>query len=218
MTAPVVHLQGVEHRVSARFTLTVESLTIGPGITVVLGANGCGKTTLLRTLATVVRPTAGSLVVGGTEVTEAALQAVRRRLGYLPQEDSVPGRLTVFDHVDLVAVMREVHPDTRHRRGAVHRALCEVHLDDLGHERCSRLSGGQRRRVAVAAALVGDASYLVLDEPDAHLDDEQRDHLAEVLRRRATDGTIVVATHDQAWAAAFATRTIRMADGRVPPG
>lgn len=215
MSAPTLHLSGVEHRTSARFTLHVPSLTIGPGVTAVLGLNGCGKTTLLRLLATVVAPRTGSLTVGGVEAVDVNLVAIRRRLGYLPQDDSVPRRLTVFDHVDLVAVMREVGTSTRHRRAAVHRALSEVQLLDLVGERCGRLSGGQRRRVALAAALAGSAELLVLDEPDAHLDHEQLTALTASLRARAAHATIVVATHDEAWAAAVADRTIHLTAGRL---
>jgi ABC-2 type transport system ATP-binding protein len=215
MTAPVVQLHGIKHRASARFTLEVPSLTILPGVTAVLGLNGCGKTTLLRLVATVVAPTTGELVIGGQPVVAANLATIRRGLGYLPQDDSVPRRLTVFDHVDLVAVMRELSPDPRRRRAAVHRALREVELTDLAGERCGRLSGGQRRRVALGAALAGNAELLVLDEPDAHLDRDQMVHLAQSLRHRATAATIVVATHDEAWAAAVADRTIRLTDGRL---
>jgi ABC-2 type transport system ATP-binding protein len=148
-------------------------------------------------------------------VTAANLTNVRRSLGYLPQDESVPRRVTVFDHVDLVAVMRELSPDPRRRRAAVHRALREVELIDLAGERCGRLSGGQRRRVALGAALAGDARLLVLDEPDAHLDREQLEHLTQSLRRRATSATVIVATHDDRWAGTVADRTIRLTDGRL---
>ena len=215
MTAPLLHLENVAHRNSPRFELRVPSLTIGAGVTVVLGANGCGKTTLLRLLATVIAPSTGALVVGGVQVGADNLATVRRRLGYMPQDESVPRRLSVFDHVDLIAVMREFAPTARIRRGHVHRALREVDLVDLAHERCGRLSGGQRRRVALAAALAGDADMLVLDEPDAHLDDEHLARLAQVLRDRSATTTIVVATHDRRWVNEIADRTIQMVDGRV---
>ncbi|MCE9622561.1 MAG: ATP-binding cassette domain-containing protein [Actinomycetia bacterium] len=215
MTAPVLHMEGVTYRNSPRFELRVPSLTIGAGVTVVLGNNGCGKTTLLRLLATVTAPSEGTLVVGGEAVVDRSLANVRRRLGYLPQDDSVPRRLSVFDHVDLIAVMRELAPNPRARRGHVHRALRDVDLVDLASERCGRLSGGQRRRVALAAALAGRADVLVLDEPDAHLDDEQLGRLSRTLADRATTTTIVVATHDRRWADEIADRTIELVDGLI---
>lgn len=215
MSAPVLHLEDITFRNSPRFELRVPSLTIGAGITVVLGANGSGKTTLLRLLATVTAPSAGTLVVGGEPVVDGDLAAIRRRLGYLPQDDSVPRRLSVFDHVDLIAVMRELAPDQRARRGAVYRALDDVDLVELASERCGRLSGGQRRRVALAAALAGHADLLVLDEPDAHLDDEQLARLSRTLNDRAANTTIVVATHDRRWVDDVAHRTIEMVDGHI---
>lgn len=222
MTAPTVHLDGVAVRLADRFTLTVDSLTIGPGITVVQGANGTGKSTLLRLLATVIAPDTGRITVAGRAIadradrtgaaaTDAALLATRRRLGYLPQHDSVPPRLRVFDHVDLVAVMRELGADPRSRRAMVHRALVAVGMDDLGAERCGRLSGGQRRRVALAAALAGAPALLVLDEPDASLDADQLVHLTRELTERAPTSTIVVATHHAAWSSTLRpTQTLQL--------
>lgn len=215
MTAPVLHLEGVAQRLSSRFELRIPSLTIGAGITVVLGPNGCGKTSLLRVLSTVMAPSAGTLLVGGETVTEGNLATIRRRLGYLPQDDSVPRRLSVFDHIDLVAVMREIGPNHRERRGAVVRALREVDLSELSGERCSRLSGGQRKRIALGAALAGHADILVLDEPDAHLDDDQLARLAALLHGRASTTTIVIATHDRRWIDDIADRTIEMTDGKI---
>lgn len=236
MTAPTLHLDGIAVRLAERFTLTVDSLTVGPGITVVQGANGSGKSTLLRLLATVVAPDAGRITVAGRVVADrtdrtdrtdradradaaaidAALLATRRSLGYLPQHDSVPPRLRVFDHVDLVAVMRELGTDPRSRRAMVHRALVAVGMDDLGAERCGRLSGGQRRRVALAAALAGRPSLLVLDEPDASLDADQLTGLTRALTERAGDATIVVATHHAAWSTTLhPAQTVQLHEGQV---
>jgi ABC-2 type transport system ATP-binding protein len=236
MTAPTVHLDGVVVRLGERFTLAVDSLTVGPGITVVQGANGSGKSTLLRLLATVVAPDAGRITVAGRTIADAAdrsgragradradrpavdaaLLATRRHLGYLPQHDSVPPRLRVFDHVDLVAVMRELGNDARSRRAMVHRALVAVDMDDLGAERCGRLSGGQRRRVALAAALAGGPSLLVLDEPDASLDADQIGRLTRELTERAGAATIVVATHHAAWSTTLhPTQRIQLHEGHV---
>jgi ABC-2 type transport system ATP-binding protein len=211
--ALTITLDGVRHRLG-RFELDVPALSIGRGVTAVVGRNGSGKTTLLRALATVLRPDSGRIVVAGLDTaTEPGMLATRRRLGYLPQDDSVPLRLRAFDHVDLVAVMRELGPTVTARRRFVVRALGVVGMLDHAGDRAEALSGGQRRRVALAAAIAGDPEVLVLDEPDAHLDDEQRRAVADHLRSLAA--TVVVTTHDRAWAAATADRVIEMDAGRV---
>jgi ABC-2 type transport system ATP-binding protein len=214
VSAPVVSLRDVALRRSERFELSVPALDLGPGITAVVGPNGGGKSTLLRVIATVMAADRGSVSVGGFDPsTDSGLIAVRRSLGHLPQDDSVPRRLRVFDHVDLVAVMRELAPDERRRRAAVARALDDVGMLGLAHERCARLSGGQRRLVALAAALAGDARLLVLDEPDASLDDEHRSRLGALLLRRATTSTIIVATHDQPWIDSLGARRVEVIGG-----
>lgn len=237
--APVVHLDGVVVHLGGRFTLTVESLTVGPGITVVEGANGSGKSTLLRVLATVVSPDAGRITVAGRTIADrpsaggrnernerdgvaaadAALLSTRRLLGYLPQHESVPPRLRAFDHVDLVAVMREVGTDTRSRRAAVRRALVAVGMEEFGAQRCGQLSGGQRRRVALAAALAGRPPLLVLDEPDTSLDSAQLAALANELTERAGSATIVVATHHAEWSSSLGSdrpvQTVHLHEGHV---
>lgn len=217
--APVVHVRAARVSLGDRFALEIDDVTLGPGITVVRGPNGSGKSTLLRLVATVLAPDRGQVTVGGHSLDDpTALTAVRRRLGYLPQADSVPPRLRVFDHVDVVAVMRELDSDPRRRRALVHRALAVVGVDHLAAERCGRLSGGERRRVALAAALAGEPSLLVLDEPDAWLDDAHRASLASVLRERARRAVVVVTSHDAAWSATLhAARTLTLAGGRPVP-
>jgi ABC-2 type transport system ATP-binding protein len=210
----VAHLAGVDLRLGRRFDLSVRELMFGPGVTAVVGTNGSGKTTLLRLVATVLRPETGMITVGGHDTTTpAGLVATRRLLGYLPQHDTVPARLTVFDHVDLVAVMREVGRSTAARRRAVGRAIRAVGLAEVAAERCGRLSGGQRRLVAIAAAFAGDPELLVLDEPDAHLDDGHREDLGRRLRGHSA--TVVLSTHDRQWASDVADRIVELREGRV---
>jgi ABC-2 type transport system ATP-binding protein len=210
----VARLDGITLRLGRRFDLSIPELTFGSGITAVVGTNGSGKTTLLRLVTTVLRPDTGTITVSGNDTsTVHGLVATRHVLGYLPQHDTVPNRMTVFDHVDLVAVMREVAHSTAARRRAVGRAIRAVGLADLATERCSRLSGGQRRRVAIAAAIAGDPQLLVLDEPDAHLDDGHRDELGGRLRERPM--TVVLSTHDRQWASEVSDRIVELRDGRV---
>ena len=193
------------------------SLTLGPGLTVVEGLNGSGKSTLLRLLATVVAPDRGRITVAGRSLDDPTeVLSVRRSLGHLPQRESVPPQLTVFDHVDVVAVMREIGSSTRDRRAMVRRALVDVGLDDLASTRCRHLSGGQRRRVAIAAAMVGNASLLVLDEPDASLDVEQLERLAIALTERARTANIVMASHHPEWSNGLKSgKFVHIRDGMV---
>jgi ABC-2 type transport system ATP-binding protein len=215
MSAPVVAIDHVEQRFGRRIALSVEALTLRPGITFVTGANGSGKTTLLRLIATVMPATAGSITIGGMGLRSPEdLVAVRRRLGYAPQDDSVPPRLRAYDVVDTIAAMREIGPDHGTRSAAVYRAMQAMDLVDAASERCGRLSGGTRRRVALAAAVVGAPSLLVLDEPTAFLDADQRGRLDLCLGARRSSTTIVIATHDREWVLS-GDRVVELASGEV---
>lgn len=215
MSAPVVAVDRVEQHFGRRVAVRVGSLTLRPGITFVTGANGSGKTTLLRLLATVMPPSVGSITVGGVELgAPEDLVSVRRRLGYAPQDDSVPPRLRTYDVIDTIAAMREIGRDHTTRSAAVYSAMRSMDLLDVASERCGRLSGGTRRRVALAAAVVGTPSLLVLDEPTAFLDADQRGRLDLELARRRTSTTIVIATHDREWAR-LGDRIIELGSGEV---
>jgi ABC-2 type transport system ATP-binding protein len=216
VSGPVVHLADVTVRRSSRFELRVETLTIQPGLTAVIGDNASGKSTLLSVLATALSPTTGRLTLAGADAGDpAALTEIRRRLGYLPQDDTCPPRLRVFDHVDLIATAREIGTTARSRHAEVGRALRAVDLVEAAGQHCGSLSGGQRRRAAIAAAIVGDAALLVLDEPDTGLDGAQRERLADLLRMRAATATVVVASHDHRWVTAVADQRLVVSAGTV---
>jgi ABC-2 type transport system ATP-binding protein len=198
----------------ARFRLAIPWWSLRPGVTVVTGPNGSGKSTLLDLVATVVRPTSGDVTIDGTPLwsQDQALSTWRRHLGYLPQEDSCPPRVRAFDHVDLVAVAREIGEDVVGRRGAVAEALSATDsIADAGL-RCGDLSGGQRRRVALAAALVGSPGLLVLDEPDASLDDQHRQRLRDLVRRAPVT---LLATHDHHLADHIADHRVHLDGGTL---
>lgn len=223
MSGVVCALRDVSLRRSERFTLRVPSLVIGPGLTVVRGANASGKSTLLQVLATALRHHHGTVTIGGREVApaqarpsaadDAAVGAIRAGLGYLPQGDTTATRTRVFDHVDVLAVARDIAASTRSRQAQVAGALAAVGMAGLAGERCGRLSGGQRRRVALAGALAGRSDLLVLDEPDAGLDDEFLATLATVLADRAGRATVVVAVHRDDWLAGVAHRVVTLDAG-----
>jgi ABC-2 type transport system ATP-binding protein len=188
------------------------SLTGGPGVIGLLGPNGAGKTTLLRMAATVLAPDGGDLRLLGFDPTRPAERLeVRRRLGYLPQNPSLYAGFTPYDMVDYVAVLKE-RTDRGWRRREVRRALESVGLENVMHTKIRTLSGGMRQRVALAAAMLGDPELLVLDEPAAGLDPDQRLRLRSLLSRSRT---VLMSTHNISEVSALCQRVYVMFSGRI---
>ena len=210
-----VALTGVTRRYGAVRALDGVDLTMTTGVTGLLGPNGAGKTTLLRMLATVLAPTDGELRLLGRDPSLPHQRTeVRRSLGYLPQEMGFPSGFTAFRFVDYMAVLKEwTDRDTRHDE--VRRVLGLVGLGDLSTKRLRTISGGQRRRAALAQALIGAPRLLVLDEPTTGLDPEQRAALRGVLSAAGHDSTVVLATHQTEDVAALCERVIVVDGGRV---
>jgi ABC-2 type transport system ATP-binding protein len=180
-----------------------------------LGPNGAGKTTLLRILATVLPHDEGSLrVLGEDPTTPDGRLSVRRRLGYMPQEPGFHRHFTAFEFVDYVAILKE-WGDRRPRHDEVRRVLSLVGLDDMMHRRISHLSGGMRRRVGVAQSLLGRPDLLVLDEPTAGLDPEQRLRFREILGTEAAGSTILLSTHQTDDVAALCNRVVVLLSGEI---
>ncbi|MGW1147816.1 ATP-binding cassette domain-containing protein [Streptomyces sp. NPDC002454] len=212
---PRVTLEGVGVRYGRRTALHEVSLTLGPGVTGLLGPNGAGKSTLLRVLATASAPDTGTLSVLGLDpLTDPGRQALRRRLGYLPQNPGLPGHFTAFDFVDYVAILKEFG-DREARRTEARRVLEEVGLTQDRSRRIRRLSGGMRQRVALAAAVVGHPDLLVLDEPTVGLDPEQRLRLRELVARLGEDRTVLLSTHQTEDVAALCHAVVVLDHGRV---
>jgi ABC-2 type transport system ATP-binding protein len=171
------------------------SFDLVPGVTGLLGPNGAGKTTLLRILATVSSPDAGSLEVLGLDPRRGGERlALRGRLGYMPQEPGFHARFTAFEFVDYVAILKELH-QRRARHQEVRRVLELAGLEAVRRKQIMALSGGMRRRVALAQALLGDPDLLVLDEPTAGLDPEQRLRFRELVSQLGEGRTVVLSTH-----------------------
>jgi ABC-2 type transport system ATP-binding protein len=168
---------------------------MGQGVTGLLGPNGAGKTTLLRALATAIRLDEGELNVLGHDPRSArGRQRVRERLGYLPQNPGFHQSFTAFEFVDYVAILKQL-TDRGARHEAVRRALDDVGLTDKRGKRIRTLSGGMRQRVGLAAALVGDPAFVILDEPTVGLDPEQRMRFRELIARIGEGRTVLLSTH-----------------------
>lgn len=191
------------------------SLRLTRGVTGLLGPNGAGKTTLLRVLATAVPPDAGEFTALGHDPgTAAGRLALRRTLGYLPQTPGFHPDFTAFDFVDYVAILKEL-TDRGARHGEVRRVLEAVDLSDVRGKRIKRLSGGMRQRVALAAALVGDPGFLVLDEPTVGLDPEQRMRFRELIAQAGEGRTVLLSTHQTEDVAMLCHRVVVLTRGRV---
>ncbi len=210
-----VIMSEVVQRFGSTVALDSVSLRLSPGITGLLGPNGAGKTTLLRILATVQEPTSGQVGLLGLDArSERERRAIRRRLGYVPQELGFPRGFTAFAFVEYMAVLKEwVDPKTR--RAEVRRVLELVGLDSLSTKSVSKLSGGMRRRLGLAQALLGQPDLLLLDEPTAGLDPEQRAAFRALMLEVGRDATLVVATHQTEDVAAVCERVVVMDEGSV---
>jgi ABC-2 type transport system ATP-binding protein len=190
-------------------------LTTRPGVTGLLGPNGAGKTTLLRVLATVSSFDAGELRVLGRDPRDAAgrLQ-IRRRLGYLPQDAGFHPGFTAFEAIDYVAVLKE-HTRTRQRHDEVRRALELVGLSNVAAKKVRTLSGGMKRRLGLAQALLGFPELLVLDEPTVGLDPEQRIRFRDLVSEAGQGRTVVLSTHQTEDVAALCSHVVVVNRGRA---
>ena len=169
-------------------------LEAGPGVFGLLGPNGAGKTTLLRMLATVIPPSSGTLrLLGRDPGGYGGRRQIRRRLGYLPQNLGYYPGFTVADFVEYFALLKEMPPDRL--PGAVAAAVERVDLGDKARSKLRTLSGGMLRRAGIAQAIVNEPDLLLLDEPTAGLDPEQRVAFRALLRDLAQRATVIVSTH-----------------------
>ena len=208
-----IHAADVHKRLGSTQALAGVSLELGDGIGGLLGPNGAGKTTLMRVLATVLAPDAGRLrLLGQDPADRDALPAIRRRLGYMPQEPGFHQRFTAFEFVDYVAILKELTV-RRERHDEVRRVLALVGLEDVMGRKIKALSGGMRRRVALAQALLGDPRMLILDEPTAGLDPEQRLRFRELISRLAEDRCVLISTHQTEDVSALCRRVVVLRDG-----
>jgi ABC-2 type transport system ATP-binding protein len=216
MTASTAVLDGVSRRFGRTVALEPTDLCLEPGLIGLLGPNGAGKTTLLRLLATALSPSTGRISVAGHDVTGSAADRTeaRRRLGYLPQEVGFPRGMNAFAFLDYIAVLKE-WDDRAARHQEVRRVLDLVNLGEHGGRKVRALSGGQRRRLAIAQAFIGNPPLVVLDEPTTGLDPEQRASLRGVLSRHARTATVLLSTHQTEDVSALCDRVVILDEGRI---
>jgi ABC-2 type transport system ATP-binding protein len=207
-------LDGVSKKYGPATAVHPTTLELWPGVVGLLGPNGAGKTTMLRLLSTALPPSTGRVIFAGFDATDSHANRVeaRRRLGYCPQEVTFPRGMTAFGFLDYVAVLKE-WKDADARHAEVRRVLDLVHLGERTVMKVSRLSGGQRRRLAIAQALLGAPDLLLLDEPTTGLDPEQRASLRSLLS--GLPGTVLISTHQTEDVSALCDRVLVIDAGAI---
>ena len=189
------------------------SLEIPPGLYGLLGPNGAGKTTLMRCIATLQIPTTGAIRFGSVDVL-ADPQALRASLGYLPQDFGVYPRVSAADMLDHLAVLKGL-TDSRARRETVEALLQQVNLWDVRHKAIAGFSGGMRQRFGIAQALIGNPALIIVDEPTAGLDPEERNRFNNLLAGIGENKVVVLSTHIVDDVADLCTRMAILVEGRV---
>ena len=190
------------------------SFTLEPGIVGLLGPNGAGKTTLLRLLTGLLAPSRGGVRFAGVRVEVANLAAYRAQVGFLPQGFDAYPELTAEAFLDHWARERGLR-DPAARRLEVERLLAAVGLAEHAGRRVRDFSGGMRRRVGIACALLGAPPVLIVDEPTTGLDLEARRRFRDTLRTIAADRIVVFSTHIAGDVEALATRLLLLDGGRL---
>jgi ABC-2 type transport system ATP-binding protein len=189
------------------------SLEIPPGMFGLLGPNGAGKSTLMRCIATLQRPTSGSLRFDGVDVV-ARPDELRRRLGYLPQDFGVYPRVSALEMLDHLAVLKGL-ADRRARRETVDALLQQVNLWDVRKKALAGYSGGMRQRFGIAQALLGDPSLVIVDEPTAGLDPEERNRFSNLLAEIGERKVVILSTHIVDDVTDLCSRMAILANGRI---
>jgi len=180
------------HRIQALDQVTLQ---INPGMFGLLGPNGAGKTTLLRIVATLLKPTHGCVTVDGFDVSDRRQKwVIKQLLGFLPQELGLYNGLSPAEFLDYIATLKNLH-NPHVRADAVAQAMALTGLRTVAHQRIGTLSGGMKRRVGIAQALLGDPQLLIVDEPTAGLDPEERVRFRNLLAGLATERIVILSTH-----------------------
>ncbi len=209
-----VEITGLTRRFGRTPAVAGVDLRTGPGVFGLLGPNGAGKTTLLRMMATVIAPSSGSMCLLDRDPGRyGPRRQIRRRLGYLPQALGYYPGFTVLEFVEYFALLKEV-PASQVSR-AVATAVERVGLGAKAHSKLRTLSGGMLRRAGIAQAIVNEPQLLLLDEPTAGLDPEQRIQFRALMRELGQRATVIVSTHLVEDVGAACTEVALMDEGKI---
>jgi ABC-2 type transport system ATP-binding protein len=210
----MLNLHDVSH-VYANGTRALDhvTLSIPRGMYGLLGPNGAGKSTLMRTLATLQTPTEGAIRFGGVDVI-AEPEKLRRTLGYLPQDFGVYPRVSAYEMLDHMAVLKGV-ASAADRRTTVESLLHQVNLWSVRGKMLAGFSGGMRQRFGIAQALIGNPELIIVDEPTAGLDPEERNRFLNLLAEIGESVVVILSTHIVEDVSDLCHRMAVLAEGRV---
>lgn len=188
------------------------NLTLTAGVWGLLGANGAGKTTLMRMIADIMKPTNGTVLYDGTNILELG-ESYRDVFGFLPQDFGYSRDFTVKDYLEYMAALKDVPVDVAQQK--INELLDILTLSDVKNKKIAKLSGGMRRRVGIAQAMLNDPEVLILDEPTAGLDPGERVRFRNYISQFAHDRIVLISTHIVSDIEYIATQTAIMKDGRI---
>lgn len=206
------------HRVTKTYSRTVTavddlSLELTAGVVGLIGHNGAGKTSLMQMIATLTKPTSGTIHFKGEDIAKHP-ESIRRRLGYLPQDFGVYPHLTALEFLQYFAALKSTR-ESACTAARIRRVLELVNLHDHAHRMAATFSGGMRQRLGIAQALLNDPDILIVDEPTAGLDPEERLRFRHLLTEIGFQKLVIVSTHIVSDIESMADRIAVMRDGKL---
>lgn len=189
------------------------SLSIPKGMFGLLGPNGAGKSTLMRTVATLQTPTQGEIYFGDLDILQEP-EKLRESLGYLPQDFGVYPRVSAYDMLDHMAVLKGI-ASAADRKATVETLLSQTNLWDVRKKAIAGFSGGMRQRFGIAQALIGNPELIIVDEPTAGLDPEERNRFLNLLAEIGENVVIILSTHIVEDVSDLCPRMAVIANGRI---
>lgn len=188
------------------------SAVFSPGVTAILGPNGAGKTTLMNLITDTVKRQTGDILFNGTDILKLG-RHFRKTLGFMPQSQGMYEDMTPLAFLSYVAELKGICK--KEALPQIRELLKTVHLESAAHRKLGGFSGGMRQRVLLAQALLGSPSVLLLDEPTAGLDPEERVHLRSQIAALGKDKIVLITTHITSDVETIADRILLMADGEL---
>lgn len=189
-----IDIKGLEKRFNEKtIALNNINLNIGKGIFGLLGKNGSGKTTLMRIITTLMEPTKGNINILGLEYNKKNYEKIKKNIGYLPQEFGFYRDFTVLEIMNYLSILNNI--DNSVKKDKIKKILNNVGMYDCRDKKYKQLSGGMKRRVGLAQAMLNEPKILIVDEPTAGVDPQERIKIRNLLNEYSQNNTVLFSTH-----------------------